>query len=267
MLDKSKIKKAFSKSAKTYDSYSTLQKEINNNLVNRLLAHTNQPKRILDIGTGTGNCAFLLSEHFPSSKVYVFDIADGMTDFMSAKMRKLHKKIYVLTADALHMPYVDNTFDLAVSNLTYQWIEDIGKAFKEVKRIIGSRGIFAFTTLSSNTFKELRESYNHGNIEKHALPPLHKFITREDLDHWLRYNDFLYKTIDIVTIKKNYPDVKTFLKTLKYIGAQNAHSDCALNSINKKTSLLNLVNFYESRFCNDSGIYATYEILLVIASV
>ena len=47
-------------------------------------------------------------------------------------------------ADAEALPYPDAAFDLVVSSTTYQWVENLSKAFTESKRVLKPGGLFRF---------------------------------------------------------------------------------------------------------------------------
>jgi ubiquinone/menaquinone biosynthesis C-methylase UbiE len=69
------------------------------------------PARALDIGTGTGAVARLLSERWPEAEVTGVDVSPGMI----AEARRLGSERYDV-ADASALPYADERFDLVTLN-------------------------------------------------------------------------------------------------------------------------------------------------------
>jgi ubiquinone/menaquinone biosynthesis C-methylase UbiE len=69
------------------------------------------PTRALDVGTGTGAVARLLSERWPSAEVTGVDVSPGMI----AEARRLGTERYDV-GDASALPYEDAAFDLVTLN-------------------------------------------------------------------------------------------------------------------------------------------------------
>jgi ubiquinone/menaquinone biosynthesis C-methylase UbiE len=69
------------------------------------------PTRALDVGTGTGAVARLLSERWPSAEVTGVDVSPGMI----AEARRLGPERYDV-GDASALPYDDAAFDLVTLN-------------------------------------------------------------------------------------------------------------------------------------------------------
>jgi malonyl-CoA O-methyltransferase len=69
------------------------------------------PARALDVGTGTGAVARLLSERWPSAEVTGVDVSPGMIQ----EARRLGNERYDV-GDASALPYRDRSFDLVTLN-------------------------------------------------------------------------------------------------------------------------------------------------------
>jgi len=80
----------------------------------------NPPKRILDIGTGSGSIAITLAKHFPQAEVVGWDISEQALDIAEKNKKELNvpnvtfKKVDVLAIEAL-----DQAYDIVVSNPPY----------------------------------------------------------------------------------------------------------------------------------------------------
>lgn len=70
------------------------------------------PSRILDVGTGTGQAAFVLADRFPEAEIDAIDAAPAMIE---AARRKAEPdgRIRFAVADGGRLPFADGTFDLA----------------------------------------------------------------------------------------------------------------------------------------------------------
>jgi SAM-dependent methyltransferase len=71
------------------------------------------PKRVLDLGTGTGLAAFVAARRFPEAEVVGVDLAPGMVE--QARERtppELAKRVRFEQGDAAKLPFEDASFDL-----------------------------------------------------------------------------------------------------------------------------------------------------------
>lgn len=71
------------------------------------------PSRALDLGTGTGAGAFEVARRWPATVVLGIDMADGMVERARSKTPPdLGERVTFAVADAAHLPYDDESFDL-----------------------------------------------------------------------------------------------------------------------------------------------------------
>lgn len=94
--------------------------------------------RLLDIGSGTGGivCAALDRDSTLSAVA-----ADFTFEMMTAgRSRMAHRKILWCGADALDLPFADNTFDAVTSGYLVRNVVDIRQAFREQIRVVRPGG-------------------------------------------------------------------------------------------------------------------------------
>ena len=98
------------------------------------------PTRALDVGTGTGAVARLLSERWPAAEVTGVDVSPGMI----AEARRLGSERYDV-GDASALPYEDAAFDLVTLNNMIPF-------FDELARVTASGGYVAIAySMGPNT--------------------------------------------------------------------------------------------------------------------
>jgi ubiquinone/menaquinone biosynthesis C-methylase UbiE len=96
------------------------------------------PRRVLDLGTGTGSVARLVATRFPDAAVIGVDISERMID--QARRHTDSARVSYQVADAEHLPFEDGAFDLVT-------LGNMIPFFDELARIVasGGRALFAFS--------------------------------------------------------------------------------------------------------------------------
>lgn len=111
--------------------------------------------RILDGGCGTGHNVRLLQ---PYGDVYGFDLTFGGLAIAKSRTGSL------VRADAVRVPFADETFDLVTSFDMLQSVPDDGQALREMARVLKRGGVLVFTAAAlemlrgdhSEAWKEVR---------------------------------------------------------------------------------------------------------------
>ena len=251
LIDK-RIRRAFSDAAIQYDVLTSLHKEIGRELVAKI-NQIDSAEHILDIGMGTGWLTNRLTFFFPDSKVVGIDFADGMIECA----RKKFEEIKIVQADARALPFKPQAFDLAVSNLAYQWMRDLPHAFSGINNILKENGKFIFTMFGEQTLKELFESIEKNAVSKNGHSLISRSPSLAEVEAALKRAGFREVKSDYEIIKVHFPDMLDLLKWIRDIGANSVESDVFLGK-----DLLNRANqHYETHFKDRLGIRATFEVL------
>jgi malonyl-CoA O-methyltransferase len=255
-LDKKKIAKSFSRYAETYDRFANLQKSLARELVDTVKSLGISPANILDIGTGTGEVAFLLHQAYPKAKITGCDIAPGMIEKADEKNRFDNLSFDI--CDAEFLPYKNKTFDLAASSTAFQWMESLVRAFAEAYRVLKDSSHFVFITFGPDSLSELKKAYRL-KVDENAQY-LHEYKTVSEVGFLLEQCDFKVVSLSSRSVKSVYPNFREMQKTIKSIGALNA-SVALPKGLRSKSKIKEMVKFYESNYRLEDQIYATYEII------
>lgn len=104
------------------------------------LAAQIEPHRALDVGTGTGDLALDLGERVP--RVVGIDFCQPMLDEGREKVHRAGRTaaIDLLPADALHLPFHDESFDVVTTAFTVRNIPDLLGTFREMVRVLRPGG-------------------------------------------------------------------------------------------------------------------------------
>ena len=259
-MDKKRVKKAFSAQAGRYHHEALLQKESAERLDFTLSLVDSTPGRILDIGSGTGFLTHLAVHRWREAKIVCCDMAHGMN--LRARENLDRKRVSFITGDAEDLPYEDHSFDLVISNLVFQWVNSLPRAFKEVLRVLDNGGEFIFSTFGRRTLQELREAYSEACIEINGKKPdhLHQFPAVHQIGDGLAKLGFENALVNVDRIKEIYDDAYGLLRNMRAIGAANAFRT-AQSSLGNRRVLERMKEIYQEKFSTKGGIYATYEIL------
>lgn len=94
---------------------------------------------LLDLATGTGDIAFEALKQTPSAQVVGADFALQMM-VVGKRQQQYGKKVGWAGADALHLPFPDETFDAVVSGYLVRNVIDIPRTLDEQLRILKPDG-------------------------------------------------------------------------------------------------------------------------------
>ncbi len=123
----------------------------------RQFAHS----RILDVGAGTGDFAIELARLKPD-KITGIDIAEVMLELGRKKIgqKKLDHIIEFMEADCEHLPFGDNTFDLATSAFGVRNFENLQGGLSEMLRVLKPGGHILILECSDPGKMPFRKLYN-----------------------------------------------------------------------------------------------------------
>ena len=94
---------------------------------------------MLDIATGTGDIAFEALKAVPDAQVFGVDFALQMMQ-VGRRRAPNDQDIGWIGADALKLPFADNTFDAVVSGYLMRNVIDIPQTLAEHARVLKARG-------------------------------------------------------------------------------------------------------------------------------
>ncbi|MDP4144718.1 MAG: malonyl-ACP O-methyltransferase BioC [Bacillota bacterium] len=270
MIDKQQVKIHFSKNASSYDYYAKVQKLMAHTLIDFILKEgkiVSSPKSILEIGCGTGYLTNLLTELFPNSHITAVDIAPGMISKMKSKL--VSENIDFICGDIEEIK-LDNTYDLIISNATFQWFNNTSATIKKLYSALNPKGILCFSTFGNHTFFELRQCFNMITTEmciNDTFQPSQHFYTLEDLYKLCTSasklglsqckSSIYFKEI---LQPEHFNSCKDFFLSIKKVGANNSNKSkrCTSPLFIKK-----VMDYYDKTFKENNKVKATYHCIFV----
>ncbi len=137
-----------------------------------------QPESILDIATGTGDLAILLSQT-KATKIIGLDLSAGMLEVGRVKVNelKLDHRIEMVQGDSENLPFEDNSFDAITVGFGIRNFENLEKGLTEILRVLKPNGIFVILETSVPTKFPLKQGYNF--YTKRIVPMMGKFFSKD----------------------------------------------------------------------------------------
>ncbi|MCF7732248.1 MAG: ubiquinone/menaquinone biosynthesis methyltransferase [Akkermansiaceae bacterium] len=130
-----------------------------------------QPKRLLDVASGTGDLALKLQQTCPDCEIIASDFCPEMLAHASSRGVK-----QTLVADALALPFPDDEFDVVTVAFGLRNMEDYPKAITEMRRVLkpGGHLVILDFSLPTGLMRGPYRFYLH-----RILPRLAGWLTRE----------------------------------------------------------------------------------------
>ncbi|TFZ55499.1 methyltransferase domain-containing protein [Methylorubrum sp. Q1] len=162
------------------------------------------------------------------------------------------------------LPFGGNAgFDLAVSALALQHVNDLPGALLQLRRALKPDGLFLAGLLGGATLTELRQAFLQAESETEggASPRVAPFAELRDLGGLLQRAGFALPVVDADTITVRYGDPFSLMRDLRAMGLTNALHDRRRAPLRRAT-LMRAAAIYAERFSDPDGrLRATFEIL------
>lgn len=135
----------------------------------RLVAKA-QPKRILDLATGSGDLAQTIKRACPEAKILGADFSVPM--MREAQQRNFHQ---LIAADGMALPFQDASFDVVTVAFGLRNMASWPDALKEMRRVLAGQGCLFVLDFSLPTLPLIRPAYLF--YLKHVMPRIAGWIT------------------------------------------------------------------------------------------
>jgi len=143
------------------------------------LVSDKNPKTVLDIATGTGDLAILMTTT-SAERIVGLDISAGMLDVGRKKIeaKKLSDKIEMILADSENMPFENDTFDAITVAFGVRNFETLETGLSEILRVLKPNGIFVILETSVPEKTPYKQGYTF--YSKNILPLIGKLFSKDD---------------------------------------------------------------------------------------
>jgi SAM-dependent methyltransferase len=168
-----------------------------------------------------------------------------------------------VVADEEALPFADAAFDLVVSALALQFVNDLPGTLAQVRRALKPDGLFLAALVGGETLIELRQSFAEAEaeIEDGASPRVAPFADVRELGALLQRAGFALPVVDADRATVRYDSAFALMHDLRRMGATNALVDRRRTPLRRAT-VMRMAEIYGARFADGGGrVRATFEIL------
>lgn len=165
---------------------------------------------VLDVATGTGDVAFMITQMYPEATVTGIDLADQM--LVIARQKSTTKSggdhIRFLQGDSENLPFQDNSYQAVTVAFGVRNFEDLQQGLREMFRVVMPGGkvvILEFSKPRAFPFKQIFNGYF-----RYLLPALGALRSKDS-----RAYRYLYESVQA------FPDREHFIAELERAGWEN----------------------------------------------
>jgi SAM-dependent methyltransferase len=169
----------------------------------------------------------------------------------------------LIVADEEALPFADGTFDLVVSALALQLVNDLPGTLVQIRRALKPDGLFLAALLGGDTLNELRQSFAaaESEVEGGVSPRVAPFADLRDLGALLQRAGLALPVADADRLVVRYESAFALMHDLRRMGATNALVDRRRTPLRRAT-VMRMAEIYAQRFADADGrLRATFEIV------
>ena len=222
-------------------------------LVQRLLPVKRTFATILDLGTPTAQAVAALRGAAPAATLV------RAAPFLQAGG---HESL-TLVADPEALTFGPERFDLAVSLLSLQSVNDLPGTLVQIRRSLKPDGLFLAALMGGQSLQELRAvlAEAEAEITGGASPRVAPFTDLRDLGHLLQRTGFALPVTDFDRVTVRYSSMFGLLADLRAMGLTNALAERSRRPTSRRL-FLRAAELYAQRFADSDGrLRATFDLV------
>ena len=165
--------------------------------------------------------------------------------------------------DIERLPAAESRFDLAVSLLALQTVNDLPGALIQIRRALAPDGLLMAALIGGDTLTELRQSFTiaESEILGGASPRVAPFVEVRALGSLAQRAGFALPVVDLDRATVRYGDLFALLADLRSFGAANALRERSRKPL-RRDALVRAAAVYAEKFSDPDGrLRATFDIL------
>ncbi len=139
-----------------------------------------QPRRVLDVATGTADLAIEVARRLPVERVVGVDIAESMLHIGRQKVAQLglNERVVLRKGDAEKLPFSDAQFDAVLVAFGVRNFENLDRGLRESYRVLRPGGVLVVLEFSRPRVPVIRTLYRW--YAHHVLPRIGAWLSRDE---------------------------------------------------------------------------------------
>ena len=161
------------------------------------------------------------------------------------------------------LPLEPGSVDLAISTLSFQWVNDLPGLLAQIKRALKPDGLLLATLIGGDTLQELRAVLTEAesDIRGGAAPRVAPFADVRDIGALLQRAGFALPVTDTDRLTVRYDSLFHLMRDLRAMGATNALVARDPRPLTRPI-LARAATLYAERYADSDGrIRATFEVI------
>ena len=157
----------------------------------------------------------------------------------------------------------EGAFDLAVSLLALQTVNDLPGTLVQIRRALKPDGLLMAALIGGDSLTELRQSFTiaESEILGGASPRVAPFVDVRALGALAQRAGFALPVVDLDRVRVRYSDIFSLIRDLRAFGATNALKARSLTPL-RRDVLFRAAAVYAERFADPDGrLAATFDIV------
>ncbi|UEM20408.1 methyltransferase domain-containing protein [Skermanella mucosa] len=254
VFDRAMVRRHRDRAAAGFAGYGFLFEEIAERLADRLDDVVRDFPTALDLGCHTGEVGRALRGRKGIERLVQCDLSPAMAAAAGGLS---------VAGDEELLPFADASFDLAISNLSLHWVNDLPGALLQLRRALKPDGLFIGAMLGGDTLFELRRCLMEAELDLTGgvSARISPFAEVRDAGGLLQRAGFSLPVVDSDTLTVTYESAFKLMADLRGMGETNA----GLNRRRQPTPralLIDAARRYGELFSEPDGrVTATFQVL------
>ncbi len=160
-------------------------------------------------------------------------------------------------------PFAPGSFDLIVSGMALQWVNDLPGVLAQARRILAPDGLFLACLVGGASLVELRSALAQAEVEiaGGASPRVSPFVDVRDMGALLQRAGFALPVADVDSVTLRYDSMFALMDELRAMGAANVLAKRARKPL-RRDIIARAAQIYAERFSDADGrVRATFDIV------
>jgi SAM-dependent methyltransferase len=165
------------------------------------------------------------------------------------------------------LPLAPASFDLVVSALAFQFVNDLPGVLAQIRRALKPDGLLLAAMIGGDTLTELRQSFAaaEAECEGGASPRVAPFADLRDVGQLLQRAGLALPVTDVDRITVRYDSAFALMADLRRMAATNILIE-RRRTPTRRATLLRMAEIYVERFADADGrIRATFDVVWLSA--